>query len=319
MRDAFYEEMDSLREQVRERDAEIARLREWRDGLGRYICDLRSVESPCKRCDGLGVRAYSDTSTWSQGIGGQAITTDVCDACWGTGDAERSGANLRKMGAEIERLRADVERLTRERTEARDDLEEESHALLDAKKEVDALRAEVERLTPTRCPYVALLCATCRGDEMACEPVSSGVKWVDEERRSTADLGDGRTLVVSWADGAPDWWRVTLRLDNNGASNGFECLGWFKSRDAAKEAAERAAGVRELIAPKCQMKDLPNHHDLLGWQEYAALPDCPNEAQHEIRHPYARGGVFRVCTAHNLALKTQAAMNAAERAAGSRS
>ncbi len=39
----------------------------------------------CHPCHGLGVRAYANTTTWRGGIGGQAITSGVCDTCWGSG------------------------------------------------------------------------------------------------------------------------------------------------------------------------------------------------------------------------------------------
>jgi len=40
----------------------------------------------CTRCGGYGERAYPSTSTYRGGIGGQMITQDVCDKCWGSGD-----------------------------------------------------------------------------------------------------------------------------------------------------------------------------------------------------------------------------------------
>jgi len=50
----------------------------------------------CKKCGGTGKRIYANTSTWRHGIGGQVITEDVCDSCWGTGNEDRPGINLRK-------------------------------------------------------------------------------------------------------------------------------------------------------------------------------------------------------------------------------
>lgn len=72
-----------------EREAEHQRFLEW-----------RCVETPCKECRGIGKRLYGSTSTWRGGIGGAAITTDVCDGCWGSGDASYPGANLRALRAE---------------------------------------------------------------------------------------------------------------------------------------------------------------------------------------------------------------------------
>jgi hypothetical protein len=55
----------------------------------------------CRTCHGAGVRAYGSTATWSGGIGGQAITSGVCDQCWGSGDAGRPGVDLRKLKAQM--------------------------------------------------------------------------------------------------------------------------------------------------------------------------------------------------------------------------
>jgi len=49
----------------------------------------------CRKCGGTGKRGYANTSTWRHGIGGQVMTEDICDYCWGTGDSENPGINLR--------------------------------------------------------------------------------------------------------------------------------------------------------------------------------------------------------------------------------
>ncbi len=59
--------------------------------------EWRGVETPCVRCHGSGTIAYGSTSTWRGGVGGQAITTDVCNLCWGTGDSHRRGVDLRRV------------------------------------------------------------------------------------------------------------------------------------------------------------------------------------------------------------------------------
>lgn len=51
----------------------------------------------CDRCRGVGKRAYGSTATWRGGIGGAAITTDVCDKCWGTGRSDKKGLDLRTV------------------------------------------------------------------------------------------------------------------------------------------------------------------------------------------------------------------------------
>jgi hypothetical protein len=63
--------------------------------------EWRGIEAPCATCDGSGVRVYGSTATWRGGVGGQAVTTGVCDACWGSGDMHRRGANLRAMESAI--------------------------------------------------------------------------------------------------------------------------------------------------------------------------------------------------------------------------
>lgn len=58
--------------------------------------DLRGIgEYPCVTCTGTGVRSYSSSAGWRSGAAGQTVTTDVCNDCWGTGDALRLGVNLR--------------------------------------------------------------------------------------------------------------------------------------------------------------------------------------------------------------------------------
>jgi hypothetical protein len=57
----------------------------------------RHVEDPCRTCDGSGVRSYDNSATWRGGMGAAAITTDVCDTCWGTGDHYRRGLDLRAL------------------------------------------------------------------------------------------------------------------------------------------------------------------------------------------------------------------------------
>ena len=59
--------------------------------------DWRYVHDPCLICDGSGVRTYSAFATWQGGLSGGDSRPDVCDACWGTGDRFRHGANLRQL------------------------------------------------------------------------------------------------------------------------------------------------------------------------------------------------------------------------------
>jgi len=56
-----------------------------------------NVDSVCVICHGYGTRVYSNTSTWRGGIGGQAMTTGICDQCWGSGDREHPWTDLRTL------------------------------------------------------------------------------------------------------------------------------------------------------------------------------------------------------------------------------
>jgi hypothetical protein len=71
-----------------------------REKLFEHMLAWRGIQFPediCEKCRGAGVTGYASTATWRGGIGGMAITTDVCDACWGTGSKLRTGLNLRKL------------------------------------------------------------------------------------------------------------------------------------------------------------------------------------------------------------------------------
>lgn len=91
--------------------AEVAALKE--DFRQRFLL-YRNVDEPCKKCGGSGAYVYPNTTTWGGGCGGQSMTNDVCDKCWGTGDIHRTGANLKKIRAEHDQLKSDLA-LLRER------------------------------------------------------------------------------------------------------------------------------------------------------------------------------------------------------------
>lgn len=58
-----------------------------RDAMHSYR-DL-DADDCCEKCMGWGKYAYGSTATWHGGIGGARMTTDVCDACWGSGSKSR--------------------------------------------------------------------------------------------------------------------------------------------------------------------------------------------------------------------------------------
>lgn len=58
-----------------------------------------AYREPCKECGGSGVVTYGSTATWRGGIGGSAMTEDVCDKCWGSGDADKPWPSHREFYA----------------------------------------------------------------------------------------------------------------------------------------------------------------------------------------------------------------------------
>ena len=61
--------------------------RNWRHTYGCTVRDwLVDDDVCCSECSGSGYRLYGDTSTWRGGAGGQMMTADVCNKCWGSGD-----------------------------------------------------------------------------------------------------------------------------------------------------------------------------------------------------------------------------------------
>lgn len=75
----------------------VHELEERLDDVQANFLLARGVDTVCTKCHGFGVRTYGDTTTWRGGIGGQSITRDVCDHCWGTGDEHKKGTDLRKL------------------------------------------------------------------------------------------------------------------------------------------------------------------------------------------------------------------------------
>jgi hypothetical protein len=57
----------------------------------------KNNEDACPRCNGEGIAMYGSTSTWHGGIGGCAMTYDVCDDCWGSGSKTKKWIDLRKV------------------------------------------------------------------------------------------------------------------------------------------------------------------------------------------------------------------------------
>jgi hypothetical protein len=64
--------------------------------------EILGVENPCPRCGGLGRYTYASTATWRGGCAGMTATVDICDQCWGSGDATRKWLDLRLVSGLID-------------------------------------------------------------------------------------------------------------------------------------------------------------------------------------------------------------------------
>jgi len=60
-----------------------------KNDLVEHGLEWRGIDTPCTKCGGTGYVVYGSTATFWGGIGGQAMTKDVCNKCWGSGDMHR--------------------------------------------------------------------------------------------------------------------------------------------------------------------------------------------------------------------------------------
>jgi len=51
----------------------------------------------CEVCGGSGIRCYGSTATWRGSIGGMTLTNDVCNKCWGSGNADRPWPSHKRL------------------------------------------------------------------------------------------------------------------------------------------------------------------------------------------------------------------------------
>ena len=61
----------------------------------------------CDRCRGLGTYMYGNGATYRRGMGVASMTIDICDQCWGSGDADRTLTNIKELEDGIKRIRDD--------------------------------------------------------------------------------------------------------------------------------------------------------------------------------------------------------------------
>lgn len=98
---ALYQTPSILEEAADEIERLRAERNALRDGMLDEFLSWRGISpsDACKRCGGSGTRIYGSTSTWQGGIGGQMITSDVCDNCWGSGSQSKHWPSHRAADA----------------------------------------------------------------------------------------------------------------------------------------------------------------------------------------------------------------------------
>lgn len=76
-------------------------LDQFKNRVPQMFLEWRSIntdlDKPCGLCGGSGTTVYGDSSTWRGGGGGQTMTSDICDKCWGSGIEDKPWANLRRI------------------------------------------------------------------------------------------------------------------------------------------------------------------------------------------------------------------------------
>jgi len=76
-----------------------SRLSDESDEIRAYkrVLKRRGVDVPCEKCKGLGTFGYGSGSTYHGGMGVASIKFDVCNQCWGTGDKNKIGTNIKEL------------------------------------------------------------------------------------------------------------------------------------------------------------------------------------------------------------------------------
>ncbi len=86
-----------------ELESQVSELQSRRENMHYDMLLWRGItpdfDKVCRSCSGAGIKVYGSTSTWRGGIGGQMMTSDVCDKCWGSGKEEKPWLSHRHAAA----------------------------------------------------------------------------------------------------------------------------------------------------------------------------------------------------------------------------
>jgi hypothetical protein len=146
---------------------------------------LFQVDDPCPKCGGLGRRAYPSTTGWRGGAGGSMITRDVCDVCWGSGDKNKKGTDLRR----VQGLREAHDRLAKELA----DFKEGYRKACDREKKLVAELAVAVVMIEKDAQY-------SHWSSQAKEAFKLSVKWVKERFPATVALLEIAKTLCFYAD-----------------------------------------------------------------------------------------------------------------------
>ena len=87
------------RQVIEDLQKRVEELIDRRNNFHREVVEWRGIDfdNVCTECSGSGYKVYGNTTTYHHGAGGQAITTSVCNTCWGSGDKYRPWTSWLKI------------------------------------------------------------------------------------------------------------------------------------------------------------------------------------------------------------------------------
>ena len=70
------------------------------------------IQNKCSACNGSGYKLYGSTATWHDYfIAGCAMTWDICNECWGSGDTDNPWLNLKLLDIKMQEAEQRVQKL----------------------------------------------------------------------------------------------------------------------------------------------------------------------------------------------------------------
>jgi cell division protein FtsB len=181
------------------KDAELANLKAENARLTGTVEHLRAFclnpheheDGACDACNGIGSRMYANTATWRGGLGGSAMTTGVCNKCWGSGSQDKPWPSWRA----IEGDRRNAHRVSEERTA----LEAENARLRDS----------IDRATET----LAQTSERAIAAETGIARLREAGRWIPVGEKLPEQLAkvlttDGEWISIAWVDPREGWQHI---------------------------------------------------------------------------------------------------------------